>query len=127
MIEKTDVGAHELEARFGQRVAAIVLAVSEDPGIDRYEERKAGLRASAANGGDGALMVLAADKVAKARELRLHPGAAKHAARRIGHYRDCLLLAEERLPGSPLVRELERELALLDATSDEKVLAGVHG
>ncbi len=126
VIEKTNVSAHELDARFGPRIAAMVLAVSEDPAIERYEPRKAALRERAANGGDGALMVLAADKVSKARELRLHPRTAKHAARRIDHYRECLRLVEHRLLGSRLVAELRHELTLLTAMSDEQALAAGH-
>ena len=127
VIEKTDVRVAELEARFGPHIAGTVAAVSEDPRIGPYEERKAALREGAAKAGDEALMVLAADKVSKARELRLHPTAAKHAARRIHHYRECLRLVEERLPGSPLVTELEYELTLLAASRHERVLAGDRG
>jgi len=65
-------------------------------------------------------MVFAADKVSKARELRLHPGVARHASRRLAYYCDCLRLLEERLPDSPLVTQLGEELERFGAP----VLAG---
>jgi (p)ppGpp synthase/HD superfamily hydrolase len=113
VIEKTDVGRQELRERFGARVAGLVVAVSEDERIRAYAPRKAALREQAAAAGEQALTVFAADKVAKARELREHPGAARHARRRVRFYRDCLRLLEERLSRSPLVAELRAELELI--------------
>jgi (p)ppGpp synthase/HD superfamily hydrolase len=115
VIEKTDVAAGDLRGRFGVEVSRLVLAVSEDEHIGSYEERKADLRERAAGAGVEALMVFAADKVSKARELRLHPGTARHAGRRLSYYRDCLRLLAERLPGSPLVRQLDAELDRIGA------------
>jgi hypothetical protein len=34
---------------------------------------------------------------------------------RLGYYRDCLRLLDERLPGSPLVSKLDAELAQIGA------------
>ncbi len=111
VIEKTDVDAVQLRTDFGTRIAGLVVAVSEDEGIDSYARRKAALRDQAADAGEEALMVLAADKISKARELRLHEGPTPRVRqRRLTHYRDCLLLLEERLPHSPLVGELRAEL-----------------
>ena len=70
-IEKTDTTAPDLTARFGLRIATIVLAVSEDQRISGYAERKAALRDQVARAGDDALIVLAADKISKVRELKL--------------------------------------------------------
>jgi (p)ppGpp synthase/HD superfamily hydrolase len=113
-IEKTDVTASDLRERFGPRVAELVLAVSEDEQISSYAQRKAALCDRAAGAGEEALMVLAADKVSKARELRRHPDAAGRSRhRRVTHYQDCLQLLQERLPHSPLVRELDAELETL--------------
>jgi len=117
-IEKTDANAADLQARFGLRIAAIVLAVSEDPRITGYAERKAALRDRVARAGDDALMVLAADKIAKVRELKLEIAQRRaHTTpvscsweRRLTHYRHCLRLLEEHLPDSPLVTTLTAEL-----------------
>jgi (p)ppGpp synthase/HD superfamily hydrolase len=113
VIEKTSADATEVRRRFGPRISSLVVAVSEDETISSYRERKAALRARAASTGEEALMVLAADKVSKVRELRRYEQPPRTRPRRIAHYRDCLLLLRERLPGSPLVRELDIELARL--------------
>jgi len=127
-IEKTDTDASELRKRFGAKVARLVVAVSEDERIASYAQRKAALRNQAAAAGEEALMLLAADKVSKARELRLYPTAAPRSRRRrLSHYRDCLCLLQERLPDSPLVRELEMELeALSHGEMSEPAIAGVR-
>ena len=110
-IEKTDTDASELRKRFGIRVARLVVAVSEDERISSYAQRKTALRDQAADAGEEALMVLAADKISKARELRLKPGVAERSRRRrLANYRGCLDLLKERLPDSPLVAELDTEL-----------------
>jgi hypothetical protein len=56
-------------------------------------------------------MVFAADKISKARELRI-PGATPPRNRRVVHYQRCLALLQERLPDSPLVPQLHAELYL---------------
>ncbi len=127
VIEKTDVDGAELRVHFGTGVARLVLAVSEDDRIGSYARRKTALRDQAANAGEEALMVLAADKISKARELRLHEGPARRLRqRRLTHYRDCLGLLEKQLPGSPLVRDLGAELEHLDqpGMASEPALAG---
>ena len=101
-IEKTDTDASELRKRFGIRVARLVVAVSEDERISSYTQRKMALRDQAADAGEEALMVLAADKISKARELRLKPGVAQRSRRRrLTNYRGCLHLLQVRLPDSP--------------------------
>jgi (p)ppGpp synthase/HD superfamily hydrolase len=128
-IEKTQVVASDLRERFGGRVATLVLAVSEDERIEGYERRKAALReqvGNVGNAGNEALMLFAADKLAKVRELRLEPTPARKSlsgataitrtrARRLKHYSHCLALLQDQLPDSPLVKQLRTEL---DAHSD---------
>jgi HD domain len=117
-IEKTDANAADLSTRFGSRIATIVLAVSEDPRITGYAERTAALRDQVARAGHDALMVLAADKISKVRELKLETTQTRaHTApvscsweRRLTHYRHCMRLLEEHLPDSPLVTTLRTEL-----------------
>jgi hypothetical protein len=133
-IEKTHVVASDLRKRFGSRVAMLVLAVSEDETVTGYARRKAALREQVASAGEEALMLFAADKLSKVRELRLDPtparvshsgGAAitRTRGRRLTHYRHCLALLQEQLPDSPLVEELRTEL---DAHLDDAVSAPVH-
>jgi hypothetical protein len=124
VVEKADVTAAELRERFGPRVTALVLAVSDDGRIVGYGERKAALRRQVADAGEDALALFAADKLSKLRELRretaadardsVTPGRVrKLRARRLRHYRRSLALLEERLPRSPLVRQLREELHAL--------------
>ena len=134
-IEKTHVVASDLRERFGSRVAALVLAVSEDESITGYVQRKAALREQVARAGEEALMLFAADKLSKVRELRLGATPARKSlsggariarsrARRLTHYRHCLALLEDQLPDSPLVRQLRTELdAHLDGAISEPMLA----
>ena len=107
VIEKSDADGEALREQFGDDVADLVLAVSEDEDIVGYAARKAALREQVAAAGDEALTVFAADKVSKARELRF---GATPAARQLRHLRDCLELLEELAPESPFVGELRREL-----------------
>jgi (p)ppGpp synthase/HD superfamily hydrolase len=116
-LEKTDATEDELRARFGDRVAALVRAVTEESGIAGYARRKAALREQVAVGGHDALMVFAADKLSKVRELRLG-NAGPPRARRLKHYRQSLTLLEERLADSPLVRELRTALDSLPQAPD---------
>jgi hypothetical protein len=134
-IEKTHVVASDLRERFGSRVATLVLAVSEDEHITGYEQRKAALREQVARAGEEALMLFAADKLSKIRELRVGPTPARksHSGgaaitrsrdRRLTHYRHCLALLEDQLPDSPLVKQLRTELdAHLDGAISEPLLA----
>jgi (p)ppGpp synthase/HD superfamily hydrolase len=134
-IEKTSTTAFDLRRRFGSRIASLVLAVSEDQRIEAYAERKAALCERVRGESDAAVMLFAADKVSKVRELhRERAGgrrrrqavvAAKATRRqRLAHYRRCLRLLDERLPDSPLVSQLRGELA--KATGARRTLASAR-
>jgi (p)ppGpp synthase/HD superfamily hydrolase len=110
-VEKTGADIADLRARFGTRTAALVAAVSEDSDIPTYAKRKAALRDQVAAAGPEALMVFAADKVSKVRELSLEPSSRKLSQRRLTHYRRCLELLERLLSDSPLVAELRVALS----------------
>jgi HD domain-containing protein len=134
-IEKTHVVASDLREHFGSQVAKLVLAVSEDEHVTEYAPRKAALREQVANAGEEALMLFAADKLSKARELRLGSTPAEQSlsggavitrsrGRRLTHYRHCLALLQDQLPNSPLVKQLRTELdAHLDGAISEPLLA----
>jgi (p)ppGpp synthase/HD superfamily hydrolase len=70
LIEKTDASAPDLTTRFGTQIARLVLAVSDDDQLGSYSERKAALRQQVSGAGEEALMLFAADKLSKVRELR---------------------------------------------------------
>jgi (p)ppGpp synthase/HD superfamily hydrolase len=131
-VEKTGAAPEDLHNRFGARITALVMALSEDPAISGYSARKAALCDQVRAAGDEALMVFAADKVSKTRELRLtfatasrppsrRPGSKPQ--RKLAHYRHCAELLEERLADYPLVQTLRRELAEL-ALSEQAVPVG---
>jgi hypothetical protein len=75
-----------------------------------------------ADAGEEALMLFAADKISKARELRLAPSSGagrpqKDRSLRLAHYRRSLALLREKLPDSPLVEELGDELTEVSQTA----------
>jgi (p)ppGpp synthase/HD superfamily hydrolase len=115
-IEDTDATAGELSRRFGARVGGLVAALSDDPSIEDRRARKAALRDQVAAAGSDARAIFAADKVAKARELRAtltrdRTAAADPAtAIRLEHYQKSLEMLEIRAPDLPLVRQLRFEL-----------------
>ena len=95
-LEKTRTDLTELRARFGSRTAALVAAVSEDESIGGYATRKAALRRQVEAAGTEAMMVFAADKVSKVRELAVAAGGERGGA--AGRDR----LADAAAPADPL-------------------------
>ncbi len=121
-IENTGARCEDIEARFNSDVAAIVAALTEDPVIEEFDERKAALRAQIAAFGRDAISVDAADKVAKVREFRaqlgrtpLLEGEDPDAASRLEHYVASLGMLEHADADHPLVRQLRFELEALRA------------
>jgi (p)ppGpp synthase/HD superfamily hydrolase len=121
-VEDTDSEPADIAARFGEEVAALVSAMTEDPTIERFEARKAALRRQIAGYGPDATAVYAADKVAKVRELRAQmarePGVAESDERfrqRIAHYDESLAMLEATAAEHPLVRQLRFEIEAMHA------------
>ena len=121
VVENTPARTEDVEARFGPRVAATVAAVTEDPRIGDYGERKAALRAQVAAAGPDAQAVYAADKIAKARELRAHAASGRAALsdpalqRRLEHYERSLDLLRAAGSHPRMVDQLAFELWALRA------------
>ncbi len=116
--ERTATTPSDLTPRFGPEVAALVAAVTEQPAIRSYRQRKAALRAQATESGEPAAILFAADKIAKVREYRdqldrSRRGGAPPRPRRLHHYGESLRSLEAVIPDHPLVRELRSELAQL--------------
>lgn len=125
-LEKTDATADDLTARFGREIAALVCAVSEDKAIPNYAQRKAALRDQVAQAGDEAALVFAADKLSKVRELQYVQDAPVRI-RRLTHYRRCLALLKEKLPGNALVEALDVEVGALSARArDQQAVSEVR-
>jgi (p)ppGpp synthase/HD superfamily hydrolase len=118
-----DIPAHtgEVEAMFGSEVAWRIAALTEDPGIEEFQARRAALRRQVAAFDSDAIAVYAADKVAKVRELRSRATRgegvlerdAPQAHARLEHYDMSLDMLEEHAPHDPLVRQLRFELEML--------------
>jgi hypothetical protein len=99
-------------------VADLVGAVSDDPTIADRAERKAALRRQVAHAGECAAAVFAADKVSKARELRLRRTRGRFAREdsdRIDHYEASLEMLSGLIPGHDLVDQLRMELEAVRA------------
>lgn len=117
VLEKTATPALELEFEFGTHVARLVEAVSDDPSIETYDERKRELRDRVERSGSETLAIYAADKIAKVRELGSL--SARRASQRknqakLGHYRASLEMLRRAAGNTGLVTCLEAELGRLD-------------
>lgn len=119
VLEDTDTDEAELEGIFGSRVSTLVRAVSDDPSIEDQQARKAALRRKIAGGPTEAGAIFAADKVSKARELRMELSCGlmrgEHPDQKLGHYRASLSMLEPVLGRHHLiVGQLRFELEMLD-------------
>ena len=118
VIEETDANQRELEQHFGSNVADLVAAVSDDPSIEDDARRKAALREQVAKAGECAVAVFAADKVSKARELRLRVEEGRFRRKdraKLDHYQASLEMLDELMPGHQLVDRLRAELDAVHA------------
>jgi hypothetical protein len=121
VVEKTDATLAHVRSMFGDRVAQIVEAVTEDDGIAGYVERKAELRQQVAEADGEAHAVYLADKIAKARELRAqaargHPSLDDPAlVRRLEHYEASLEILRGVARHRAMVDQLAFELWALRA------------
>jgi GTP diphosphokinase / guanosine-3',5'-bis(diphosphate) 3'-diphosphatase len=116
VLEKSDTGAWEVEARCGAGTREIVEAVSEDPNIEDRGERKAELRRRAVAAGPEAALVFAADKISKLREWRMRMARGEQPpAQTMFHYRGSLEAVAGAIPEHPLVDLLRFELEALAA------------
>ena len=112
LVENTSATIDDVRDRFGEPVARLVAAVTEDPAISDYSARKAALREQVKNAGPGAHALYAADKVCKVRELRAH---ADRDIRLLEHYAASLDTLQAIAPELPLVEKLAFELWALGA------------
>ena len=112
VVEDTDATVDDVRARFGDRVADLVDVLSDDDAIEGYADRKAALRERVAAAGPDAQAIYAADKVAKARELRAKAARDGHRfdEDKLRHYEESLAMLERVVPDLALVRQLRFEL-----------------
>lgn len=130
-LDGTRVTVARLAMLFGDDVARLVEAVSEDPSISTYRERKQELRERVRNAGRDAALLFAATKIAEVRELpdRLRrddercdtTAPARHGRVRarlkrshqlhMEHYHASLHMLQDVAADHPLVKQLAREIA----------------
>jgi (p)ppGpp synthase/HD superfamily hydrolase len=118
VLEDTDAERSDLESRFGRRVAELVEAVTDDPTIEDDAERKAALRRQVADAGECAAVVFAADKVSKAREMRVRVSRGHTDSSdcdKFRHYEASLDMLADLIPGHELVDQLRMEVEALQA------------
>ena len=70
VVENSEIEAAEVRERFGERVAELVEALTEDETIPSYEERKEEHRWRVAKAGPAAMAIFAADKLTNVAMLR---------------------------------------------------------
>ena len=118
VLEDTDAEQSDLESRFGRRVAELVEAVTDDPSIEDDATRRAALRRKVADAGECAAVVFAADKVSKARELRVRVSRGRFGRAddgKLAHYEASLAMLSDLIPGHHFVDQLRMELEAVQA------------
>ena len=119
LVEHTDLGIGDVRERFGERVAAIVGAMTDRDEIEPWSARKAEHRRRIAAAGRDAAAVYAADKVCGVREARAgYAEAAEAVEERLGTPLDVRLASWEADlemlggfdPPLPLLEDLAREV-----------------
>jgi (p)ppGpp synthase/HD superfamily hydrolase len=122
-VEDTGLAMRDILREFGPEISRIVVAMTEDPAIADFHDRKRALREQIAGCGPDASAVYAADKVAKVREFRSRATRGetvldpenRPAHERLEHYLHSLETLEQITPDHPLVRQLRFELEVLHA------------
>jgi guanosine-3',5'-bis(diphosphate) 3'-pyrophosphohydrolase len=115
VVEDTPRTLDDIRDEFGDAVATMVGALTEDAAIRHYAQRKRALRGSIAAAGSPAVDVAIADKVATLRHARLT--ASPVTDRKLRHYRATLQLALAAGLATGLCRQLEDLLAELASGS----------
>ncbi len=122
VVEDSDTTVEELRAEFGEPIATLVAALSDDEAIESYRERKDEHRARVADVDGDALAIYGADKLTNMRTLHeaiLRDGPAVAAEFKVPlelklevWEADLAMLARE-APALPLLGELDGALTLL--------------
>jgi len=127
VLEDTDVSRSELTQRFGDPVADLVEAVTDHASVESYRRRKQVLREQVRSAGRDAMLLFAADKISKVRELadqlrrdRARFGAPRapralghlehYQEMRLEHYQESLAMLQRVAPRHPLAVQLAEAL-----------------
>ena len=124
VVEDSDTGLDELREKFGEEVAGMVGALTDDESIEEYRERKAEHRERVAAASAEAQAIYGADKLTNTRALRAAYTEEGDAVRdefkvplelKTEIWEADLALLRERAPELPFLDELEAELSRLRA------------
>ena len=118
-VERGTLTEAQLRAEMGDEISTLVLALTEDPGISSFAERKLALREQVEAAGKRAIAIFAADKLSDIRGLRRGIDAGGDSIesrmgttvdRMAGHYAKSVAMIEESEPGLEFVGALHAEL-----------------
>ena len=131
VVEDSGLTIGDVIESFGVAVGELVAALTDDPRIADWEQRKLALREHVAEAGPEAAAIYAADKLANLHDWRaVYAEVGERAVEcfkaptldaRIRVWRGDLEMAEERIPGFELTARLREELA---AFEDERARVG---
>jgi polyphosphate kinase len=119
VIEDTGLDPAAIEQRCGAEIARRVVALTEDPELAAYAERKRELRARGIGAGREVAVVMAADKLARATRAaggRLRP-------EKLRHFQATLAELKEAYPDLPLLEPLANAIERLRPTTSEATAA----
>jgi (p)ppGpp synthase/HD superfamily hydrolase len=112
VVEDTRTELAEIRVRFGEPVASLVSAMTENQKIERYAARKAEHRRRIRRSGVGPAAIYAADKLATSRALAGEN--ARLAPERLEHFRRTLAELSRAQPDLPFLGELREALDRLE-------------
>jgi (p)ppGpp synthase/HD superfamily hydrolase len=124
VVEDSDTGLDELREKFGEEVAGMVGALTDDGSIEEYRQRKAEHRERVAAAGEEALAIYGADKLTNTRTLRDAYAKEGEAVReefkvplelKAEIWEADLALLREKAAELPFLDDLEAELSRLRA------------
>lgn len=122
VVEKSEIEMDEVRERFGDRVASLVDALTEDETIEDYEERKKEHRLRVASSGADAMAIFAADKLTNVAMLReAYALIAEDVSEELAVSLDLkiyiweldLEMLFDEMPDSPLTKQLADEMVAL--------------
>ncbi|MGE0067343.1 MAG: HD domain-containing protein [Solirubrobacterales bacterium] len=124
VVEDSDKTVAELREQFGDSVAGLVEALSDDEAIADWRERKTEHRGRVESGGEAALAIYGADKLTNVKALRGAYAEQGEAVAeelkvplefKIDAWQADLEMLRERAPELPYLDELESELGFIRA------------
>jgi (p)ppGpp synthase/HD superfamily hydrolase len=121
VVEDTPRTIQDVRDGFGETVAAMVEALTEDDSIHNYAQRKRGLRAQVIGAGTTVMDIALADKIATLQHARIT--ATRVRRRKLAHYEATLQLAVAagRRSAVPARRGTPRTESLTPARTDPRL------